>query len=145
MKKIILLLAGLTALFTIASCTSDLDRLQLKADPTAPQLQAVSPIHITADNLKSPCTFQWTPADFGQPVEIVYTIHIEYAGKTSVLFDNIIGKSHEPAYEELVPKFTDLGIPTGKDVTVSFKLTCTVGSTYRSVESNSVSTTVHID
>ncbi len=145
MKRIILLLAGLTALFAAVSCTSDLDRLQLKADPTAPQLQAVPPIHITGDNLKTSCKFQWTPADFGQPVEIVYTIHVDYAGKTEILFDNILGNSHEPAYEELVPKFTALGISPGQDATVSFKLTCTVGSTYRSVESNSVSTTVHID
>jgi len=146
MKKIILFLAGLTAAFAIASCTSDLERLQTTANPTAPQLQSVAAIHITADNLETgKCTFQWSAANFGQPTEIVYTIYADYGGNTSILFDNLNGTSYSTDYSELAPKLTGIGVPTGTDAKVEFHLSCTIGSTYRSIESNKVSTTVHID
>ena len=146
MKRIILFLAGLTAAFALASCTSDIEKTQISGSATAPQLENIASINITADNLATgTCTFQWKSADFGAPTAIVYTLIAAYGGKTSVLFDNLTGVSYQAGYAELSPKLTDLGVPSGVDAKVDFHLSCTIGSTYRSIESNTVSTTVHID
>ena len=146
MKGIYKVLALASLLCAFASCTTKLEVHRL-GDPStyvAPTMLGPGTIDITAEDIASdaPVTFSWSPADFGQPTEIVYSILCTYNGKSATLFSNITGKSYDAKSSELNDKLTTLGVPAGSKVKADFSISSTIGTDFVSVTSSTYSVNV---
>ena len=92
--KNIILFAAVAA--SLVSCETDVDTPQLgSADKfVAPVIGQCSDVIVNADNSKEETViFTWTPADFGLPVQVLYTVYLSN-GTT----DAVLGTSNTTSY-----------------------------------------------
>lgn len=79
-----ILFLGAAALM-VASCDSDMETPQLvnEANFVAPVINNVGDVIVNADNSDAETVvFSWSKADFGQPVQVLYSLYVSYNGKT---------------------------------------------------------------
>lgn len=79
-------------LFAVAaafvSCETDVDTPQVSAPDAfiAPVIEDCSDVIVNADNAKDETVvFAWTPAQFGQPMQIVYTVYVTNGTKSTLV------------------------------------------------------------
>ena len=85
-KSIYIVLLAFAALFSFASCEREYVPKEVGTESVAPVLSTVSDQYIDANNSKAESViFNWTPASFGAPVQIQYTLYLTRAGADDVL------------------------------------------------------------
>ena len=85
-KSIYIVLLAFAALFSFASCEREFSMKEVGTESVAPVLAAVSDQVIDANNSKAESViFNWTPASFGAPVQIQYTLYLTREGAEDVL------------------------------------------------------------
>lgn len=92
-KNIILFAAAVAA---FVSCETDVETPQLSSTDkfVAPVIGQCGDVIVNADNSKEETViFTWTPADFGLPVQVLYTVYLSN-GTT----DAVLGTSNTTSY-----------------------------------------------
>lgn len=87
MKTVKYILASAAALM-LASCTTDVEQVLLNEPSTwvAPKMAKVSNVVVNKDNSDAEkVVFSWTAADFGQPVEILYSVYLKKGDTVGLL------------------------------------------------------------
>jgi hypothetical protein len=85
-KSIYIVLLAFAALFTFASCEREFSMKEVGTESVAPVLAAVSDQVIDANNSKAESViFNWTPASFGAPVQVEYTLYLTREGASDYL------------------------------------------------------------
>lgn len=85
-KSIYIVLLAFAALFSFASCEREYVPREVGTESIAPVLATVSDQVIDANNSKAESViFNWTPASFGAPVQIQYTLYLTREGAEDVL------------------------------------------------------------
>jgi hypothetical protein len=78
----------LAAIALLSACDSDVDKLQInsEADFTAPVIGQCGNVIVNADNSKDEnVIFTWTAADFGLPVQILYSVYLTDGTNSALL------------------------------------------------------------
>ena len=84
--KHILLFASAGLLLT--ACSTDVDTPQISEESafTAPVIGSLGDVIVNADNSNSETVvFHWSAADFGQPVQILYSVYLASGDKTALV------------------------------------------------------------
>ncbi|MBQ3248295.1 MAG: SusE domain-containing protein [Alistipes sp.] len=93
--KYLSMLAG--AAFMFASCQTDVEQPRLSPieDVEAPVLNGHEDVVINGDNIKSEkVTFSCTKVDFGQPVEVTYSLYFSYAPEGGEAKEAFVGSAN---------------------------------------------------
>lgn len=80
MKKIIIFLSFLFVAFSFTGCKKDLEKITIKATPTASTVTALSSATfvLTMDNAANTFqTFTWTEADYGFASSVIYIVQVD--------------------------------------------------------------------
>lgn len=148
MKLFKIILSAAAILLLAGSCDKvEVNKLAPESEYVAPVLNAPASINLTEAVLAqdSEITFSWTPANFGQPAEIIYNINASYNGKSTVLFALLRGgNSYNVKASELGDKLINLGVPHGSTVNVTFNMDCTIGSNFTTLKSADKSISVFV-
>lgn len=149
MKLFRIILSTAAVILLAGSCNKvEMNLLSPESEYKAPVLNAPASINLTTEVLAKDeeITFSWTKADFGQPAEITYNINASYGGKTTVMFAMLRGgDSYSVKASELGAKLTDLGVPHGKTVSVTFNMDCTIGSNFTTLKSADKAISVYVE
>ena len=93
-KSIYIVLLAFAALFIFASCEREYAMREVGTENVAPVLAAVSDQVIDANNSKAESViFNWTPASFGAPVQIEYSLYLTREGAE----DYLVGQTFSTA------------------------------------------------
>ena len=111
---------------TFVSCETDIDTPQISSADKfiAPVIGQCSDVIVNADNSKEETViFTWTAADFGLPVQILYTVYL-----TDGTTDAVLGTSNTTSYSISKSDFNGvvingLGIQANETATISAYVT----------------------
>ena len=135
MKKAIhIILLAFAAVCALASCEREYVKKSVDAEAVvAPVLEGVSDQYIDANNAKAESViFNWTPASFGAPVQVQYTLYLTRGGEAEGQDDYLIGQTFSTSVA--VEKATinsgavALGIPKNGQGTVGARVVAEVYS-----------------
>lgn len=123
--------------------TTDIPKVSLSEASAfvAPELKPVGDVIVDANNNNvEAVTFNWTPASFGAPVQVAYSLYLSANGKTA-LAGTSFSTSYTIAKSDLNGLVTNsLGVTPNDKAQVSAYLTAAVsGTTVQPVQSQSVS------
>ena len=77
MKKILYFAAALSLAFGLVSCEREFEKTTVGGETVAPVLMTVGDVVVDANNSKAESViFNWSPASFGAPVQIQYTLYM---------------------------------------------------------------------
>ena len=112
--------------------TNDIPKVSLSEASAfvAPQLKPVGDVIVDANNNNvEAVTFNWTPADFGAPVQVAYNLYFSANGKTA-LAGTTFATSYTIAKADLNGLLTvTMGVTPNDKAAVSAYLTATVSGT----------------
>ena len=135
--KNIMLLAAATL---FAACETDVDTPQVSSpsDFVAPVIGTCSDVIVNADNSKDESVvFTWTAADFGLPVQVLYTVYVSNGSSTTSA-----GTSNTTSLVLSKGDFNGvvingLGVAANEEATLTAYVTATIsGSDYTPIVSN---------
>ena len=117
---------------TFASCETDVETPQLGniTEFVAPVIGQCSDVIVNADNSKEETViFTWTPADFGLPVQVLYTVYL-----TNGTTNAVLGTSNTTSYSISKGDFNgvvinSLGVNANEKVSISAYVTAEVYGT----------------
>ena len=117
---------------TFASCETDVETPQLGniTEFVAPVIGQCSDVIVNADNSKEETViFTWTPADFGLPVQVLYTVYL-----TNGTTNAVLGTSNTTSYSISKGDFNgvvinSLGVNANETVSISAYVTAEVYGT----------------
>ena len=138
------MLAG--AAFMFASCQTDVEQPRLSPieDVEAPVLNGHEDVVINGDNITTEkVTFSCTKVDFGQPVEVTYSLYFSYAPEGGEAKEAFVGSSNTNVltFEKSVlnsAAVNGLGIKANSAADISAYVVASV-STLQTEKSNSIS------
>ena len=142
-KSIYIVLLAFAALFTFASCEREYFKKEVGTENVAPVLAAVSDQIIDANNSKAESViFNWTPASFGAPVQIEYTLYLTREGADDYLIGQTFSTAVAVEKATLNSGAVALGIEKNSAGTVGAKVVASVysgpgGSTYFAMRNTS--------
>lgn len=88
MKAYKYLFLGVAATMMLASCENDMEQVQMgKAESfVAPVMNNVGNVIVNADNSDAETVvFSWSKADFGAPVQVSYSVYVDYNGQSRLV------------------------------------------------------------
>ena len=88
MKAYNFLFLGAAAALMLASCENDMEQVQMgNAESfTAPVMNNVGNVIVNADNSDAETVvFSWSKADFGAPVQVSYSVYVDYNGQSGLV------------------------------------------------------------
>lgn len=145
MKKTATLVLVLAAAFTFASCEREFVKSTIGTETVAPVLRTVSDQIVDANNSKAESViFNWTPASFGAPTQIQYTLYMTREGQDDVLIGQTFDTSVAVEKATVNSGAVALGIAKNDTGTVGAKVVASVytgsSTSYaNSVTSNAIS------
>lgn len=135
-----------SAAFMFASCQTDVEQPRLSPieDVEAPVLNGHEDVVINGDNITTEkVTFSCTKVDFGQPVEVTYSLYFSYAPEGGEAKEAFVGSSNTNVltFEKSVlnsAAVNGLGIKANSAADISAYVVASV-STLQTEKSNSIS------
>lgn len=126
-KAIYITLLAFIAVFTFASCEREYAMSEVGTESIAPVLQGVSDQSIDANNAKvESVIFNWSPASFGAPVQIQYTLYLTRPGQADYLIGQTFSTSVAVEKASINSGAVALGIPKNGTGTVGAKVVAEV-------------------
>lgn len=122
-KSIYIILLAFVAVFVFASCEREYIKKEVGTESVAPILDGVSNQYIDNNNAKSESViFNWTPASFGAPVQIQYTLYLTRDGQDDYLIGQTFTTSVAVEKATINSGAVALGIPKNAKGTVGAKV-----------------------
>ena len=126
-KAIYIILLAFIAVFTFASCEREYAMSEVGTESIAPVLQGVSDQSIDANNAKvESVIFNWSPASFGAPVQIQYTLYLTRPDQADYLIGQTFSTSVAVEKASINSGAVALGIPKNGTGTVGAKVVAEV-------------------
>lgn len=126
-KSIYIVLLAFVAVFVFASCEREYLKREVGTESVAPVLSGVSDQHIDATNAKAESViFNWTPASFGAPVQIQYSLYMTKEGKADYLIGQTFSNSVSVEKKTINSGAVALGIPKNAQGSVGAKVVAEV-------------------
>lgn len=144
MKKITTIVLALASVFALASCEREFEKTEVGTAMVAPVLQGVSDQIVDANNSKAEFViFNWSPADFGAPIQVQYTLYMTKEGKDDVLIGQTYATSVAVEKATINSGAVALGIDKNSTGSVGAKVVASVytgssNSYAMSVSSNAI-------
>lgn len=140
-----IVLLAFTALFTFASCEREFTMSEIGTESVAPVLQSVSDLIVDANNSKSESViFNWTPASFGAPTQIRYSLYLTQDGYDDILAGQTYSTSVAVEKATINSGAVALGVAKNDSGPVNAKVVAEVYAGSTSTSSFSMSNTSNI-
>lgn len=127
MKKTIMLVLSLVAAFCFVACEREFEKSLIGTEAVAPVLENVSDQIVDALNSKAESViFNWTPASFGAPTQIQYTLYMTGEGADDVLIGQTFSTSVAVEKATINSGAVALGVDKNATGTVGAKVVAAV-------------------
>ena len=126
-KSIYIVLLAFVAVFVFASCEREYIKKEVGTESVAPVLESISDLHIDNTNAKAESViFNWTPASFGAPVQIQYSLYMTREGENDVLVGQTYSTSVAVEKSTINSGAVALGVAKNSSGTVGAKVVAEV-------------------
>ncbi|NDV95163.1 hypothetical protein D0T84_09550 [Dysgonomonas sp. 521] len=143
--KIIKYITAFAAMAMMAiSCSTDVDEVQISPSDkfVSPVISNQSDVIVNANNSKvESVTFTWTAADFGLPVQILYSVYLSADGNSALLGTSFSTSFSISKADLNGVVINSLGIPANETGEVTAYVTAKINGTanYEAISSNQTS------